>query len=154
MTDGLAILGVGLGVISYSSLYLGKGIQKRGVEGLKADRTIKSRHSAVWIVGTVLTATPTFLQWAALIFAPINIIAPLAAESWRVAEAQRRPGHRGCCLGVDVLLPALEEAGFVVAGFSPDEVAIRMFSWRFGRDDPAQIPVLEAHTPLRFPRGE
>ena len=58
-------------------LYLGKGIQKYAIEGLKIDKSIKSKHSGIWIFGLILTTTYMFIQWLALIFAPINLIAPL-----------------------------------------------------------------------------
>lgn len=77
MNEGLVALGVAFGLVSYTSLYLGKGVQKRAVDGLKVDRRVKSRHSALWLAGTAMTALPTFLQWAALLFAPVNLIAPL-----------------------------------------------------------------------------
>ena len=70
-------LGLTIGLVSYSSLYLGKGIQKYAVEGIKSAKTLKTKHSGIWIAGTVLTALPVFLQWAALLFAPVNLIAPL-----------------------------------------------------------------------------
>ncbi len=69
-------LGITIGLISYSSLYIGKGIQKSAIEGIK-EESIKSKHSGVWIIGTILTAMPVFIQWAALAFAPVNLIAPL-----------------------------------------------------------------------------
>jgi uncharacterized membrane protein len=71
------LLGIVIGLISYSSLYLGKGIQKLAVEGIKGAGTLRSRHSGIWIFGTVLTALPVFIQWAALLFAPVHLIAPL-----------------------------------------------------------------------------
>jgi drug/metabolite transporter (DMT)-like permease len=70
-------LGLTIGLISYSTLYLGKGIQKFAVEGIKSAKTLKTKHSGIWIVGTVLTTLPAFLQWAALLLAPVNLIAPM-----------------------------------------------------------------------------
>ena len=73
----LVIVGLIIGIIAYVMLYLGKGIQKYAIEGLKIDKSIKSKHSGIWIFGFVLTTSYMFIQWLALIFAPINIIAPL-----------------------------------------------------------------------------
>jgi len=70
-------LGLIIGLVSYCTLYFGKGIQKYAVEGIKSAKTIKTKHSGIWIIGTILTALPVFFQWAALLFAPINLIAPL-----------------------------------------------------------------------------
>jgi len=62
-------------------LYLGKGIQKYAIEKFKEEgevkKIIKSPHAGTWIVGTILTTIYMFVQWAALLFAPINLIAPL-----------------------------------------------------------------------------
>ena len=66
-----------IGLVSYASLYIGKGIQKHAVDGIKEAKSLKTKHSGVWIIGTVLTALPVFLQWGALLFAPIKLIAPL-----------------------------------------------------------------------------
>ncbi len=71
------ITGILIGILSYSCLYLGKGIQKLGVDKIKARGSLKRKESGIWITGTVLTIIPVFLQWTALAFAPINIIAPL-----------------------------------------------------------------------------
>ena len=71
------IIGFIIGIVAYIILYIGKGIQKYAIEGLKVDKSVKSKHSGIWIVGTILTAIYLFIQWAALLFAPINIIAPL-----------------------------------------------------------------------------
>ncbi len=73
----MVIFGLIIGIIAYVMLYLGKGIQKYAIEGLKIDKSIKSKHSGIWIFGLVLTSTYMFIQWLALLFAPINIIAPL-----------------------------------------------------------------------------
>lgn len=72
-------LGVFIGVIAYITLYIGKGIQKLAIEGLKVEKKIKSKHSGVWIVGTILTSSFVFVQWIPLsIFhTPMNLIAPL-----------------------------------------------------------------------------
>lgn len=75
--DKTIIIGLSIGIISYITLYIGKGIQKYAIEGFKIDRTIKSKHSGIWIFGTVLTALFMFIHWGALSFAPINLIAPL-----------------------------------------------------------------------------
>jgi len=71
--------GISIGFIAYILLYIGKGIQKYAIEGFKVDKTIKSKHSSVWIFGTVLTASFMFIQWIPLtIFhTPMNLIAPL-----------------------------------------------------------------------------
>ena len=66
-----------IGIIAYVMLYLGKGIQKYAIEGLKIDKSIKSKHSGIWMFGLVLTTTYMFIQWLALLFAPVNIITPL-----------------------------------------------------------------------------
>lgn len=71
------IFGIIVGIIAYIVLYSGKGFQKHGLEGLKEKKTIKGKHSWVWILGTVLTTLYMFIQWGALFFAPINLIAPL-----------------------------------------------------------------------------
>jgi uncharacterized membrane protein len=71
--------GVLIGIVAYVTLYLGKGIQKYAIEGLKIDKKIKSKHSGIWIFGTILTALFVFIQWIPLsIFhTPMNLIAPL-----------------------------------------------------------------------------
>ncbi len=56
---------------------MGKGIQKYSIEGWKVDKSVKSKHTGYFIFGTILTSTYVFIQWAALIFAPVNLIAPL-----------------------------------------------------------------------------
>jgi uncharacterized membrane protein len=71
------IIGISIGIIAYVILNLGKGIQKAAIEGYKVDKTIKSKNSGVWIVGTILTSLYMFIQWIALFFAPVNVIAPL-----------------------------------------------------------------------------
>ncbi|MHA2307983.1 MAG: hypothetical protein ACXABJ_01775, partial [Candidatus Heimdallarchaeaceae archaeon] len=57
----------------------GKGIQKYAIEGFKTDRTVKSKHSGIWIFGTVLTSLFVFIQWIplAVFHTPMNLIAPL-----------------------------------------------------------------------------
>jgi len=77
MSEGNLLLGILIGVLSYSCLYLGKGIQGLGINGIKARKALKKRESGIWVLGTVLTVIPMFIQWAALIFAPVNVIAPL-----------------------------------------------------------------------------
>ena len=76
-SNELIVIGFIIGIIAYVTLYFGKGIQKYGIEGIKEDKSVKSKHSGVWIFGTILTAIYLFIQWLALFFAPINIIAPL-----------------------------------------------------------------------------
>ncbi len=71
------IIGIIIGILAYFVLNLGKGIQKAAIEGFKADKKIKGKNSGVWIVGTILTSVYMFIQWIALFFAPVNIIAPL-----------------------------------------------------------------------------
>ncbi len=71
--------GLLIGFIAYIMLYIGKGIQKYAIEGFKVDKTVKSKHSGVWIFGTVLTASFMFIQWIplAVFHTPMNLIAPL-----------------------------------------------------------------------------
>ncbi len=71
--------GVIIGIVAYIMLYIGKGIQKYAIEGLKIDKTIRSKHSGVWIFGTVLTVLFVFVQWIplSLLHTPMNLIAPL-----------------------------------------------------------------------------
>jgi uncharacterized membrane protein len=71
------IIGIMLGLVAYVLLNIGKGIQKMAIEGLKIDKKLKSKNSGVWIFGTILTSIYMFIQWLALIFAPVNVIAPL-----------------------------------------------------------------------------
>ena len=71
------IIGFLIGIIAYTLLYLGKGIQKYSIEGLKKEKSWK--NSLIWTFGTVLTTLYMFIQWIALLYAPINIIAPLDA---------------------------------------------------------------------------
>lgn len=75
--DPQILIGLAIGIAGYACLYLGKGIQKYAINGLQADRTVKSKHSGIWIFGCVLTVLAMFVQWAALKFAPINTIASL-----------------------------------------------------------------------------
>jgi multidrug transporter EmrE-like cation transporter len=72
-------LGVLFGLVAYITLYIGKGVQKYAIEGFKEDRTIKSKHSGIWIFGTVLTASFVFIQMVPLtvFHTPMNLIAPL-----------------------------------------------------------------------------
>ena len=71
--------GILIGLIAYILLYIGKGIQKYAITGLQTDKTVKSKHSGIWIFGTVLTISFMGLQWVALavFHANVNIIAPL-----------------------------------------------------------------------------
>ncbi|MFX0026501.1 MAG: DMT family transporter [Candidatus Hermodarchaeota archaeon] len=73
----MIFLGLFIGITSYIILYLGKGIQKYAIDGLRIYKLIKKRTYRIWIFGTVLTTIYFFLEWVSLIFAPINIIAPL-----------------------------------------------------------------------------
>jgi uncharacterized membrane protein len=77
MAEKSLLIGLSIGILSYCCLYLGKGIQKLGIEKIKARGSIKKKESGVWIAGTILTIIPVFLQWTALAFAPVNVIAPL-----------------------------------------------------------------------------
>jgi len=71
--------GVFIGLIAYVSLYIGKGIQKYAIVGLQEEKKIKSKHSGIWIFGTILTALFVFIQWVplAVFHTPMNLIAPL-----------------------------------------------------------------------------
>ncbi|MBN2153861.1 MAG: hypothetical protein JW839_20555 [Candidatus Lokiarchaeota archaeon] len=75
------LLGFAIGVAAYAMLYVGKGLQKLAIEGFKGKASIKavlaSRHSGTWIVGLVLTTAYMLVQWVALLYAPVNIIASL-----------------------------------------------------------------------------
>ena len=73
------LIGLIIGILAYSMLYLGKGIQKFGIEGYKYDKKVKvkSKNTFWWTFGTILTTISMFVHWSALLFAPINIIAPL-----------------------------------------------------------------------------
>ena len=72
-------LGILFGLIAYITLYIGKGVQKYAIEGFKEDRKIKSKHSGIWIFGTILTASFVFIQMVPLtvFHTPMNLIAPL-----------------------------------------------------------------------------
>jgi uncharacterized membrane protein len=71
------LIGILIGLVAYVLLNLGKGIQKMAIEGLKVEKKLKSKNSGVWIFGTILTSIYMFVQWIALVFAPVNVIAPL-----------------------------------------------------------------------------
>ncbi len=71
------MIGLACGVLSYITLYIGKGLQKYAIEGFKTKKSIKNKHSGIWIFGTILTVLFTLIHWIALNFAPINLIAPL-----------------------------------------------------------------------------
>jgi len=72
-------LGLLLGIFAYIALYLGKGIQKFAIEGYRnrSKYVGKGKNTGIWILGTILTSIYMFIQWIALLFAPINIIAPI-----------------------------------------------------------------------------
>jgi multidrug transporter EmrE-like cation transporter len=72
-------LGILFGLIAYITLYIGKGVQKYAIESFKENRTIKSKHSGIWIFGTILTASFVFIQMIPLtvFHTPMNLIAPL-----------------------------------------------------------------------------
>lgn len=73
------ITGLVLGIIAYISQYLGKGVQKFAIEGYKQRGKYagKGKNTGIWICGTTLTAIYMFIQWIALLLAPINLIAPI-----------------------------------------------------------------------------
>lgn len=73
------ILGVTIGIVGYTLLYLGKGVQKYAIEGFKKENglTLKSKHSRIWFLGTFFHVSYLFVHWGALLLAPINLIAPL-----------------------------------------------------------------------------
>jgi len=75
------VIGFSIGFIAYTLLYLGKGIQKYAIERFKDQGKVKvkNKNTGIWIFGTILTSVYMFIQWAALFFAPINIIAPIEA---------------------------------------------------------------------------
>lgn len=75
--EGIILLGLIIGIIAYVVEYIGKGIQKYSIEGWKADKTVKSKHTGYFILGTIMTSLYVFIQWAALFYAPVNLIAPL-----------------------------------------------------------------------------
>lgn len=77
MANENIIIGLILGLIAYICLDIGKGIQKYAIEGFKEENSLKKKNSGIWVVGTILTSFYMFIQWAALFFAPINIVAPL-----------------------------------------------------------------------------
>lgn len=54
-------------------------MQKFGIEGFKNNRSLKSKESSIWIIGTVLTALFVFIQWIplTLFHTPLSLIAPL-----------------------------------------------------------------------------
>lgn len=71
------IIGITIGLTAYILVNLGRGFQKMGLEGLKTEKKVKSKHSGIWIFGSFLAIIYMFIQWIALLFAPINVIAPL-----------------------------------------------------------------------------
>lgn len=73
------IIGLVLGIIAYVSQYLGKGVQKFAIEGYKnrGKYAGKGKNTGIWIFGTILTSIYMFIQWIALLFAPVNLIAPI-----------------------------------------------------------------------------
>lgn len=75
------IIGLSIGIIAYTLLYLGKGFQKYAIERFKDQGKVKvkNKNTGIWIFGTILTSVYMFIQWAALFFAPINLIAPIEA---------------------------------------------------------------------------
>ncbi len=75
MVDDL-VLGFILGVAAYVALDIGKGIQKYAIEGFKGKSGAK-KNTGIWGIGTVLTTSFMFISWVALLYAPINFVAPL-----------------------------------------------------------------------------
>ena len=77
--ENFLLLGLLLGIIGYIMLHLGKGIQKFAIEQFKSDDKfkIKSKNSGTWLLGTSFTVIFFILNWIALLFAPVNLIAPL-----------------------------------------------------------------------------
>lgn len=73
----LIAAGIGIGLVTFTILYIGKGLQKLAIEGIKAKKSVKNKHSGVWIAGTLLTALHMFIHWVALLYAPVNVVAPL-----------------------------------------------------------------------------
>jgi uncharacterized membrane protein len=73
----LIFIGLLIGIVGYVLLYLGKGIQKYAIEGLKAKKVAKGKNYRTWIFGTFLTSIYFAIEWVALLFAPIHLIAPL-----------------------------------------------------------------------------
>jgi uncharacterized membrane protein len=71
------LLGLLLGILAYSFLYLAEGIEKYAIEGIKEVKTLKSKNSFIWIIGVLFNAIYMFVQWEALKHAPISLIAPL-----------------------------------------------------------------------------
>jgi uncharacterized membrane protein len=71
------IIGIIIGLAAYMLVNFGRGFQKMAIEGLKVDKKVKSKNSGIWIFGSFLAIIYMFIQWIALFFAPINIIAPL-----------------------------------------------------------------------------
>jgi len=73
------LVGITLGFIAYAFLYLGKCLQKHGIEGFKGQGkvSVKNKHGVIWIFGILLASIHMFVQWVALFFAPINLIAPI-----------------------------------------------------------------------------
>ncbi len=75
--DKPVFIGLAIGVLSFVTLYIGKGLQKYAIEGVKTKKSLKNKHSAIWVLGTALAFAFMFVHWAALKFAPVNLIAPL-----------------------------------------------------------------------------
>jgi drug/metabolite transporter (DMT)-like permease len=75
--EGSILIGLIIGIFAYVIEYIGKGIQKYSIEGWKVDKSLKSKHTGYFIIGTIMTSLYVFIQWAALIFAPVNLIAAL-----------------------------------------------------------------------------
>jgi len=73
----LILIGLLIGIVGYALLYLGKGIQKYAIEGLKIKKVTRGKNYRIWIIGTILTSVYFVIEWVALLFAPIRLIAPL-----------------------------------------------------------------------------
>ena len=130
MTGSRPGLGLLIGLLSYTLLYLGKGVQKYAVEGIKETGSLKSKHSGTWILGTVMTGLPVFIQWAALYFAPVRLIAPLEGFGLMVLLAfsvivlGERPGPVAFAGVVAIAAGTAFIASFSAASASPEGPAL------------------------------
>lgn len=62
MADENIIIGLIIGIVAYLSLYIGKGIQKYAIEGIKEENSVKNKNSGIWVIGTILTGLYMFIQ--------------------------------------------------------------------------------------------
>jgi uncharacterized membrane protein len=77
MVETNTIIGIIIGLAAYMMVNFGRGLQKMAIEGYKFKKNLKSKNSWIWVFGSFLAIIYMFIQWIALLFAPINIIAPL-----------------------------------------------------------------------------